>query len=243
MKNDIRTIKNELIDITSEKVQRERERQEEKKKKELKRITTALIYTTIKKSLNNGAALTEIYNNRQLICEQIKKEIAKEVIEVADAKSWNSGTKVVRKYDFPDYEIDYIIEDIFTKEYKRATREEKERVRILKEDITNRTLDYLKKMCLDIPKDIDPYCYFKALKREDVKTDIISHITQNNEERIFLEQHYNKIVDALQKSKDIEKQTYTYIKPKTNKQTKNTKLALPWKILAYKTAIKKIWKL
>ena len=236
MKNDINIIKNELIEQSNEKKQREVERKQAKEYTEFKLLCKHLVYNSIFNSLNNGASLENIYLQRNDIINTILQDIKSKYIEVNDQNSWDLDKKIkVRQYNYPDYQIVDILSMIFDSEYLKAEKRQKKEQLILKKELKNNLYNYFVNT-FEYCKQVNGSLYGTYINFKDsyYKNKSIEDNADNELEVEILNDIYYKTLNEAIKGYDVSK-------PKATKQS--PKLALPWKILAYKTAVKKIWKM
>lgn len=232
MKNDTHIIARELQSLSNELSLSKKEEQE---LKELKKV----IHTKVKQQVENyyvnsneiGGSLFLLYKERFNIIGGITDYIV-------NAKTFQKSTmgEIIEKplYNFNKELIKELIEEEFEKAFKRLEKEEKQHKRLLQEDLFKRAREYLIILINSI-EDASYKARFMAL--EEMKEDIIADMTQDYEEQELLRENYTSIINKLKKEYKI----YLDMEKQESKQDK-TKLALPWKILLYGKAIKKIWK-
>lgn len=236
MRNDINAIKNEIVEQTNEKKQREIERKQAKQYADFKELCRSLINLSIFNSIKNGATLNEIYKQRNYIINAILQDIKSKTTEIENPKGWIGETITTRLYPFPDYQIIDILGLAFDSEYLKAEKRQKKEHLILKQELKEQLKNKLKEIIEnETPKDCNYQSMIKALMIEHNKNDVINEITQNEAEQNELDNFYYQTLNEI-------KRGYQEI-PQRKTTPKKIKLALPWKILASYKAIGKLWKM
>lgn len=232
MKNDIHGIKQELTEITGERAQRERERKQEKALKDFKKLCGDLIYTSIYDSLENGATLEEIYNERKNMINTILEDIKSRYIYVENINSLKDNKIKIREYNYQDYEIIDILSDCFYKQYIRAEREISKADNILKKELKEHLKEDFRKALNEKPADIRNKYMILSMQLSEHKNARIERLAKNDNERDILDSIYYKALNEIKRE---------YPDTRTTKQGDG--LALPWKLIAFRKALQTIWKL
>lgn len=236
MKNDINIIKNSIIEELNEKEKKRQKQKQADNLKELKDLCKYLINTTIQKTLKTGVLLNEIYFNRDIIINEILEDIKNQYIEINDNDSWNlDAKKQVRLYPYPDYKILDILKTTFYSEYIKIKKELNEERLLLKKKLEKKLYNYFI-ATFEEGKRQNCILYYILINLRDnhYKQLSINDLASNKQEVEILNSIYYQTLNEVKKG-------YDTIKPKTI-NAKNKKLSLPWRIIAYKTALKKIWK-
>lgn len=237
MRNDINIIKNELIEQTNEKKQRELERKQQKQFNNFKKLCVSLINTTIFNSMNNGASLHNIYLQRNSIINSILQDIKTKTIELEDPDKWNGETITTKQYPYPDYEIIEILSMAFDSEYSKAEKRQKKEHLIIKQELKKRLYDYfIATFESGKMNHVSLHYVYNNLRDNYYKQISINDIAYNEHEADIINDIYYTILNEAKKGYDLNK-------PKQQKQIKKQKLAIPWRLIGYKTALKKLWKL
>jgi hypothetical protein len=235
MRNDINIIKNELIEQTNEKKQRELERKNKKEYEDFKKLCKWLVYTSIQASIDKGISIEDIYKQRKTLINGILADIKSKYIEIEDNNSWVDRKIKVREYPYPDYEIVDILSIIFEKEYLKVKKELKEEHLILKEDLKQKLIDELKYAINYCIEDGGlSYYVFKTFKEEKYKMQVIDNITDNDTEAEILESIYYQTLNEIKHGYDTTQKRIV---------EKEADIPLPWKILGITKVFKAIWKM
>lgn len=232
MKNDTHIIARELQSLSNELSLSKKEEQE---LKELKKV----IHTKVKQQVENyyvnsneiGGSLFLLYKERFNI-------IGGTTDYIVNAKTFQKSTmgEIIEKplYNFNKELIKELIEEEFEKAFKRLEKEEKQHKRLLQEELFKKAREYI----INLINNINNATYkARFIVLEEMKEDIIADITEDYEEQEILRENYTSIINKIKR----EYKVYLDTEKQESKQDK-TKLALPWKILLYGKAIKKIWK-
>lgn len=234
MKNDISRIKNEVAEIVNEKKLKHLKEQQKEKDKDFAKLCKALVYTTIYTNFkNNDFTLYDIYLQRDTIVKSILEDIKSKTIEVEDYSEFKTIQKVVRKYDYPDYYIIDVLTTCFYSEYSKLEREYKKELAIKKKTLQQELLKTFKQILKEKPRDVTYSSLILALRLGKNKESIIADLSKCEDDTIILSDIYSTILNKIK----------VECVPLDINTKDTTKLALSWRIIAYKKAIKTLWKL
>lgn len=234
MKNDISRIKNEVAEIVNEKKLKHLKEQQKEKDRGFTKLCKALVYTTIYNNFkNNDFTLYDIYLQRDNIVKSILEDIKSKIIEVEDYSEFKTIQKVVREYDYPDYYIIDVLTTCFYSEYSKLEREYKKELAIKKKTLQQELLKTFKQILKEKPRDVTYSSLILVLRLGRNKENIIADLSKCEDDTIILNDIYNTILSKI-------KVEYAPLDINTKGITK---LALPWRIIAYKKVIKTLWKL
>jgi len=226
MKNDINIIKNELIEQTNEKKQRELERKQKKHYNDFKKLCSDMMHVDIYQSVEKGATLSYIYLQRNKFIEETLKDIKKQYIEVEDTSTWNDTTKYIREYAYPDYTIRSILSDAFEVEFKKFEKIQKKKDAINKELLKIKLYNYITDAINILKNKTDIYVIINNLQKEEAMHLIISDIEATDKEKETLRDIYPLVISKIKKERNSD---YNEAK----KERSKIKLPLWLKIVAF----------